>query len=86
MSLPSGPFRPPGFGRGGPSCLQAQLPLNQPQLRRPVRQRQAQPLHVRVAGAEGSLDFRNLPAATCDSYGPLPAFLSDLIECAPVAI
>ena len=48
----------------------------QPQFRRPVRERQAQSLDVRMAGAKASLGFRDLPAAARDSCGHLLAFLS----------
>lgn len=42
--------------------------------------------HYRMASAEGSLGFRDLPAATGDSCGLLTTFLGDFVEGAPVAI
>ena len=50
---------------------QALAGLQKPQFRRPVHQRQAQALHVQMAGAQLSFQGRNLLAATLDSFSLL---------------
>ena len=57
-----------------------------PQLRRPVSQRQAQAGDVRVPAPERLLRVRNLPAASVDSSRDLGSLLGDLAEGSPVAI
>ena len=58
----------------------------QPEFRRPVRQRSAQPLQARMPAADLGFDLRDLLVATGDSYWCLLAFLGDLVERAPVAV
>src|SRR6516225_10058831 len=57
-------------------CLRARhashTPLQHPQLRTPIRQRQAQALEVRMPRTDLSLDGRDLPAAAFDSCRHLP--------------
>src|ERR1039458_4302721 len=70
---------------GGASCLSR---LKHPQLRRPIRQRHTQSIHIRVARPQQRLALRNLPAATCDGDScrispPLPRHL---VEGPPVAV
>ena len=60
--------------------------LQQPQLRRPVRQRQAEPLEVLVASPDLGFDFRDLPAAAFHSYGHLLALGGNLVEGPAVAV
>src|ERR1035437_6121024 len=61
-------------------------PTENPQLRRPVRESQAQAMDVWVAGADLGFDLSHLPAAARDSCCPDPAFLGDLLESPPVDI
>jgi hypothetical protein len=62
------------------------LPQQDPQFRRPVRQREGQALQIRMASPDLKFRFRNFPAATLDSYGRVLPFFRDLIERSPVAV
>jgi hypothetical protein len=57
-----------------------------PQLRRPIRQRQAQPRNIGIAGQQFRLDGRNLAQALFDSCGRLPSFQGDLVERPAIAV
>src|ERR1035437_5626399 len=61
-------------------------PTENPQLRRPVRESQAQAMDVGVARADFDFDLGQFPAAAGASCCPDPAFLGDLLKRAPVAI
>jgi hypothetical protein len=62
------------------------LLLDQPQFRTSVREREAQPREVRVAGPDLQLDFRDLPAATFDSCGDGHPFGFDFVEGPAIAL
>jgi seryl-tRNA(Sec) selenium transferase len=56
------------------------------QLGRPVHERQAQPLQVRIACAQLRFDGRNLPAALPDSCRIVAVFRRDFFERASITI
>ena len=51
-----------------------------PQLNRPIRQRQAEALQVRMAGPDLGLDCRDLAAATVDSGGDVLPLTRHLLK------
>jgi hypothetical protein len=66
------------------SIRETEAQLKKPQLPGPVRECQAESLHIGMAGPEQLFDFRNLPAAALRSL--LPPFHCDFIERAPVTL
>jgi hypothetical protein len=75
------PIAPPGFR------LAALLVLEDAQFRRPVRQRQQEPIEIRIAREQLGFDGRDLAPATFDfdSQSFLPAGRRDLPERPAVA-
>ncbi len=63
------------------------LSFQNPQLRRPIRQRQTEPVYIRMTRKDQFLYSRNLPAATRGSYlCHLYPFRAYLCERAPVCV
>jgi hypothetical protein len=62
------------------------LPQQQPQFPRPIGQRQAQPLEVRMACPNLCFDGRDLLAATIDSRGLLTTLRCHVLEGSPVTV
>ena len=63
-----------------------QFPLQESKFPRPIRKRQAESFHIRMAGTERRFHLRDLPAAAGDSLLPLAAFRSHVLERPTVAI
>jgi hypothetical protein len=59
---------------------------NEPQLRVPVGEREAQTRQIGMTGADLFFDGGNLRTATGDSSGLLPPFLGDFVETAAIAL
>jgi hypothetical protein len=73
-----------GNWRNGP--LKLQFLTDQPQFPRPVRERQAQTLQVRMPGPDSCFDFRDFAAATGDSCSRSDPLLGDFRERPAVSI